>query len=260
MAVCLEQNYWDGGILDTLNQTTTGNGLSGPESTTESSTTLQSSAISEHSLIKGTPQAIRDFVMSSRQDSPVSPSAQRGRNSAQMILETCGRKRSDAFALYDHDMCCWKTPQDSLFPDISTGSLPTWPRAGMWGGGTAYQRAPLAPLTKGTAYGLLPTPIRNDALKPGRINHNDPRNGLVAAVIREELKTVPTPVKSDATGGYNPKWREKKGHSPGLKEIIPGRMNPQWREWLMDLPIGWSALQPLAMRKFRRWLRQHGKC
>jgi hypothetical protein len=39
-----------------------------------------------------------------------------------------------------------------------------------------------------------------------------------------------------------------------------GQLNPYWVEWLMGFPIGWTALEPLAMRKFRRWLELHGIC
>jgi hypothetical protein len=35
-------------------------------------------------------------------------------------------------------------------------------------------------------------------------------------------------------------------------------MNPDWVEWLMGWPIGWTALQPLAMDRFLEWQQQHG--
>lgn len=38
---------------------------------------------------------------------------------------------------------------------------------------------------------------------------------------------------------------------------IPG---PTWWEWMMDWPEGWTALQPLAMDRFRQWLHSHGDC
>jgi hypothetical protein len=42
-----------------------------------------------------------------------------------------------------------------------------------------------------------------------------------------------------------------------------GILNPEWVEWLMGWPIGWTQetnLPPLAMDKFRQWLRSHGVC
>ena len=32
------------------------------------------------------------------------------------------------------------------------------------------------------------------------------------------------------------------------------------REWMMGWVIGWTALEPLAMDRFRLWLRLHGGC
>jgi hypothetical protein len=39
-----------------------------------------------------------------------------------------------------------------------------------------------------------------------------------------------------------------------------GQLNPEWVEWLMGWPIGWTALEPLAMDRYQRWLRLHGVC
>jgi hypothetical protein len=34
---------------------------------------------------------------------------------------------------------------------------------------------------------------------------------------------------------------------------------PTILEWLMGWPVGWSALEPLEMGKFRQWLTLHGR-
>ena len=39
-----------------------------------------------------------------------------------------------------------------------------------------------------------------------------------------------------------------------------GKPTPTNHEWLMAWPIGWTALKPLAMDKFRQWRRSHGIC
>jgi hypothetical protein len=39
-----------------------------------------------------------------------------------------------------------------------------------------------------------------------------------------------------------------------------GKPTPLNYEWLMGWPIGWTALEPLATDRFRRWLEQHGAC
>ncbi len=37
-----------------------------------------------------------------------------------------------------------------------------------------------------------------------------------------------------------------------------GQLNPMWVEWLMGWPPGWTALDVLAMDKFRPWLESQG--
>jgi len=48
-------------------------------------------------------------------------------------------------------------------------------------------------------------------------------------------------------------------HASRLLEKLDGQVNPEFAEWFMGWPMGWTALQPLAMDKFRQWLRSHGK-
>jgi len=40
-----------------------------------------------------------------------------------------------------------------------------------------------------------------------------------------------------------------------LGEKVGGQLNPMWVEWLMGLPIGWTALKPLATESYRQWWR-----
>ena len=40
----------------------------------------------------------------------------------------------------------------------------------------------------------------------------------------------------------------------------PGYPNPDMYEIIMGWPMGWTALKPLEMAKFRQWLNLHGKC
>jgi hypothetical protein len=39
----------------------------------------------------------------------------------------------------------------------------------------------------------------------------------------------------------------------------PGKLSPRFSERLMGFPIGWTSLEPLAMDRYRRWLRSHFK-
>ncbi len=123
-----------------LNLTTTANESSPPESATESLTEHQYSAISPHSLIKDSPQAIREWLMSSAADSRVSPSVTPANKREAQTSEICGPQCSVSSAWYDHDLHLWRTSLD-LFPmDTSTESLGILPKAGMTVGGVFYQQ------------------------------------------------------------------------------------------------------------------------
>ncbi len=197
---------------------------------------------------------------------------------------TCGPTQLESFAKLNPDLCSWKTSQ-AFFDFLTSGeSLPTWPRAASWDDTTAYRRLPLAPLTGVIASGLWPTapadsvserkrryaqggmpltvavqrwptPKANDAEKRGNFNTMDPRNGLPAAA-----RNWPTPSASDHKGSSQEGQRRRQ-----LTEAVElneqgaklGQLNPAWVEWLMGWPIGWTALEPLAMDRFREWQRQH---
>lgn len=36
-------------------------------------------------------------------------------------------------------------------------------------------------------------------------------------------------------------------------EFRGGKLNPRWEEWLMGVPIGWLALEPLETESYRQW-------
>ena len=36
------------------------------------------------------------------------------------------------------------------------------------------------------------------------------------------------------------------------------KLNPRFVEWLMGVPLGWTAFEPVETASFRRWLRSHG--
>ena len=49
-------------------------------------------------------------------------------------------------------------------------------------------------------------------------------------------------------------------HGVQLANQVGGQLNPAWVAWLMGWTIGWTALEPLATDRFRRWLRLFGGC
>ena len=78
---------------------------------------------------------------------------------------------------------------------------------------------------------------------------------------------LPTPAATDWKGQYTwetVKRRMAMARGVRLPEELSRRVgkaitpNPEFWEWMMGWPIGSTALQPLAMDKFRQWRRLHG--
>src|SRR5882762_9391460 len=75
------------------------------------------------------------------------------------MSELSGRTLRQPFALFDPDMCSWRTSRQSL----DLGNLPEpagiWPKAGTWDLGAAYELPMSELLTAGQGSSfLLPTP------------------------------------------------------------------------------------------------------
>src|SRR5215475_13564509 len=69
-----------------------------------------------------------------------------------------GRSSPDAFAYFDRAAYSWRTSQDSLLPGSATYSV-TWPPAGIWADGFAYEVLTSARLIDASGCSsLLPTP------------------------------------------------------------------------------------------------------
>lgn len=262
------------------------------ESKMESSTKPLSSAISEISTVKGTPKAIRDWLMSSAADSraktSVAPEKERGSPESGPGY---GLKWKQPFASYDHDSCSLKTAQCSLFEDSNTSSV-HFPKWGILRDGVLYRLPMSERPTFEKGYGYWRTPTATEA-DHGGPNARDSNGGLH---LSAQVMRWPTPTSSMMTTGdlvqskfagnskNRPSYQEakkqfhtlasrdcrhpnkksykergvgKKGEQ--LPNVIGGSLNPDWLEWLMGWPIEWTALKPLEMAKFRLWLQQHGK-
>jgi len=72
-----------------------------------------------------------------------------------------GENTPELLARFDPASSSWKTSQHCFIEGLATFSG-TWPRSGMMRSGIAFQLLPLAPLTRGTGSGLLPTPNARD--------------------------------------------------------------------------------------------------
>jgi len=124
-----------------------------------------------------------------------------------------GSKCSVSFGKYDRSTCSWKTPT-CLFAEGLTLSLAAWPRAGTMRNGLCWVRATLEHHTAGNDAGfsvMFPTPT---------VNGNNNRKGL------------------------------SKTSGDGLATRVGGMLNPAWVEWLMGLPIDWTAFGRSATPKF----------
>ena len=137
----------------------TANELSQHESGMESCQMPQSSAISTHSSVKGTPQAIREWLTLLPEDSRASHSALPGNDGGGQTNVTAGRQQSNAYAWYDRAVRCWRTFQVSLLADTSEPFSETWPKAGLIVGGKCYRLPKLERRISGIGSGLLPTPV-----------------------------------------------------------------------------------------------------
>lgn len=132
--------------------TTTASASLPPECETDCSRRLPSLAISEHSTVKGTPQAIRDWLTSFQRDSRASR--------IQVPLEAgtvptkCGAKQASLFGRSGQGSSSWRTSSDAL----STGPQPA---SEIWAISVErprFRRRTWAQTTHGSDIGLLHTP------------------------------------------------------------------------------------------------------
>ena len=141
---------------------------------------------------------------------------------------TCGLKPSASFAKYDPSTSCWRTYQASFFNPTGTCTpySDSWPRAGMTVDGIAYPRQPLVPIIREIASGLLPTITAQ--------TYGTNQGGAAGRVgkVRMSLQSMA---------------KQRGGH-----------LSPSFVERMMNWPVGWTDLEPLAMDKYQQWYASHG--
>lgn len=131
---------------------------------------------------------------------------------------------------YDHDTSSWRTSQLSLFEDCSA-FLATLPRCGTTRNGVCWELTRLGRRSTENDSGYWHTPTTRDYKgQSGRGNRlRRGTNGrLHIANLCDQLVDT------------------------GRQDLV---RSTTFREWLMGLPIGWTALEPSEMpssRKFRK--------
>jgi len=144
-----------------------------------------------------------------------------------------------SFATFDPASSCWRMSQRSLLGDSEAFSS-SWPRAGMTRSGTAYQLPPSAPLTRGIASGLLPTPAATEAGSNQNGSNSDrPSAGTPTLYTLARQGRLPTPTS---------RLGDPKRGMPATARWASGRRN---LDDAMMLPT------PTANRS--TWHNSHGK-
>lgn len=198
-----------------------------------------------------------------------------------MTNDGCGQRSLGSFARLNPDGCSWRTCHVSL-----TGDWPKfsgiWPYAGSMRNGTCFQQRKRVPPTSANGCLSLPTPAAADS---GRGSDTYPRGNLT---LTGAIKRLPTPTATDAKGraytydgGDKSKRRlsltgmarllptpmvrdsrslkgaQRMGNAEGSEPLVVkvgGALNPHFVEWMMGLPIGWTAFEPVGTPSFQRWL------
>lgn len=255
-----------------------------PDSETECFHDSQSGMTCRHSMETHG----EDESMSSLEDSHARTSVQPEKVQESMEQgRECGFTWQGSFARFDRDSSSWKTPQCSLLEGLDEYSE-TWPRWGMMRNGVCWERMTAEPPISATESGFWPTPIRHngkDNASPAAILRKSPGLGVVAQIwqtptaddaverkigkwnsrgepkLSAEVLIWPTPRTKGMCGGSGA-WEQLK-QATTIEEARKmgagngGQLSPPWVEWLMGWPIGWTALQPLEMDKYRQWQQQH---
>lgn len=230
---------------------------------TDSLTKPQYSAISEHSSVKGTPTAIRGWLMSLPPDSLASPSQSQESNKEKTTSATCGPKLSTPFALYDPNTPYLKTCQVCLLTNTQEPYLETWPKAGIYQDGAFYRLPKWERRINEIESLLLPTPSTNDSCSGKDRPFNLSSRSQMDRSLTKFAQQWPTPAARDYRGQHaenSEAFEERKNHSRGVnlceemqRRGHAGQLNPMWVEWLMNWPLNWTSLEPLPYENYELW-------
>ena len=281
-----EPSCSDGAPSDTSKSTTTANASSPSASETEFSTPHQCSVtfVTSYSPVQlRNTKELRTFL---QQDFHANHFQKPARTEALTTTETCGPNSSQSFAQLDQKTSSWRTSQISLLTNTSEPFSDNWPRSGMTVDGIAYRRPTVARRIDATAFGsllndgqmLCKTPSEYDGRTKHprkdeyRLGHSgtlaqEVTSGFLESVRKWPADTLwPTPRASEwkGTGPLGSKSQAYRLDRKYLDATVQeaeqrtGKLNPDWVDWLMGVPTGFTAYEPLAMGKFQSWWQQHG--
>lgn len=200
----LEQCSLDSGTSDMSSGMTTASESLPLESVTDTCQTPPSLAISKHSSVTGTPQAIKIWLMSLQRDFLASPSVSPGSKREPTTKEICGRRRQSVLELSNPDSFCLKTCRESIStcPWLSE----TCADLGMkFQDPSSLGLTTLGRRTGGSGCGFLRTPSATEA-DHGGPNARDSKGGLhLSAQVM-----LPTPRSGKMTNENEETWRSRK--------------------------------------------------
>lgn len=199
-----EQCFSASGMSDMSSGTTIASASSGSESTTASCAKPQSSAISAHSSLTGTPQHIKDWLMSLPPDSPASRSVSPGSEREPTTNEICGRQQGTLFALSSQDSFCLKTCPE--YADTCPWSSETCgDLATPFDDPCSLGLTMLGRRTEENGSGFLPTPTVQDAENNGGPSQYE-RNSIPLNAL---VKLWPTPRAAKTTDENEETWMKR---------------------------------------------------
>ena len=191
---------------------------------------------------------IEDWLMSLRQDFPVSRFAPEGDEPVTMTNATLGPIPSASLTKSNHNGYFWRIPQSSYLlsesGNVRLTSIPfseTWPQSGMMRDGVVYPLPLWEPNTNGNGCGLLPTPVARD--------------GPSFYVVTKQTALARIETRKRGGSRRQTHWVQ---YSTVLHDLKKCWANPRFSELMMGWPIGWTDLKPLDKASFQQWLRRLG--
>jgi hypothetical protein len=180
-----------------------------------------------------------------------------------------GESSAVSLASFDLSTSSWRTLELCGLEDSPKFSQ-TLPRSGMTRSGTLFLLPPLVRLIYASGYGssaLLPTPTMDmvsNRTKPyaqggtpltlallstptATMSDRGGRGDLVQQLRGNNSPSghyralLPTPQAQDFRNAADYSDGSR-GHSPQLRHLGSGLLNPRFVEWMMGLPSGWTAL------------------